>query len=65
VHIGKLSDGYKSRIVFGMMAMRKPHMLMLDERNHHTCTQTGARSPSSPTVPSRAPLTNASCSCFV
>lgn len=33
--IGKMSDGQKSRLVFAVMASRKPNMLLLDEPTNH------------------------------
>jgi len=33
--IGKLSDGQKTRIVFGMISLNKPHILLLDEPTNH------------------------------
>ncbi|CAD7701419.1 unnamed protein product [Ostreobium quekettii] len=33
--IKQLSDGLKSRLVFGWLAMRKPHILLLDEPTNH------------------------------
>lgn len=35
VRIGTLSDGQKSRIVFGMMCMRNNNLLLLDEPTNH------------------------------
>lgn len=33
--IGELSDGQKSRIVFGMICMKHPNLLLLDEPTNH------------------------------
>lgn len=33
--IGELSDGQKSRIVFGMICMKNPNLLLLDEPTNH------------------------------
>lgn len=33
--IGKLSDGQKTRIVFGMICLSNPHILLLDEPTNH------------------------------
>jgi ATP-binding cassette subfamily F protein 2 len=33
--IGQLSDGQKSRIVFGMLCMANHNMLLLDEPTNH------------------------------
>lgn len=33
--IGALSDGQKSRLVFAMMAFRRPHVLLFDEPTNH------------------------------
>ena len=33
--IGELSDGIKSRLVFGMICMARPNMLLLDEPTNH------------------------------
>ncbi len=36
--IGKLSDGQKSRIVFGCITLNSPHILLLDEPTNHLGT---------------------------
>jgi ATP-binding cassette subfamily F protein 2 len=33
--MGQLSGGHKSRIVFGLMSLKNPHMLLLDEPTNH------------------------------
>ena len=33
--IGELSDGQKSRIIFGMICMKNPNLLLLDEPTNH------------------------------
>jgi ATP-binding cassette subfamily F protein 2 len=33
--IGTLSDGIKTRLVFGILAVRNPHLLLLDEPTNH------------------------------
>ena len=33
--IGELSEGQKSRLVFGMICMQRPNLLLLDEPTNH------------------------------
>ena len=33
--IGQLSEGQKSRLVFGMICMQRPNLLLLDEPTNH------------------------------
>jgi ATP-binding cassette subfamily F protein 2 len=40
MQMSKLSDGLKSRVVFGWLAYRKPQMLLLDEPTNHLDMET-------------------------